>query len=94
MSRVVARYPGKKIQRVGTRKKKRRGGGEGGEIKKKKKGKKIEKIQFSALSSAYRIHSTRREEKKKKIGIFKFGMAIFYEGGVIKRKFCLAPIIT
>lgn len=84
MSRVVARYPGKKIQHVGTRKKRGRGN-------KKKKKKKSEKIQFSALSSAYRIHFDRGGEK---IGIFKFGMAIFYGGGVIKRKFCLAPIIT
>lgn len=75
MSRVVARYPGKKIQHVGTREKKRRGGGGRGNKKKKRKKRRAKKIQFSPLSSAYRIHF---DGRGKKLGIFKLGMAIFY----------------
>ena len=71
----MARYPGKKIRHVGTQGKKEEEEEEGEIKKKKRKKRRGKKIQFSPLSSAYRIHF---DGRGKKLGIFKLGMAIFY----------------
>lgn len=70
MSRVVARYPGKKIQHVGTRKK--RGGGRGN----KKKKKRAKKFNFPRL--VRRIVSISIEGGKK-LGYLNLGWRYFTE---------------
>lgn len=85
----MARYPGKKIQHVGTREKKRRGGG--GRGNKKKKEKKEERKKFNFPRLVRRIVSISMGGGKN-WGYLNWGWRYFiHGGGVIKRKFCLAP---